>query len=260
MREEPLIFAVDAGNSRIKWGLHGDSGWQRQGWVKTEDAAELKEAWREIEAPRQIIVSNVAGEETKACLEAALKHWGIAPQWIHAQDFQCGVSNGYDQPEQLGADRWAALIAARHLHKGCCLVVTIGTALTADALSQRGEFLGGMIVPGLTLMREALAGKTAGIAPYGGMLAQGGFKPFPTNTADAVYSGALCALAGTVKRMAAQLAAASGTRPLCILSGGAAHLLLPHLNIPLRRVDNLVLEGLIRIAQEGNPNQSKKGD
>lgn len=247
-----MIFAVDAGNSRIKWGLYDGSGWQRQGWVKTEDAAQLKEAWQEIEAPRRIIVSNVAGEEAKTCLEAAFGHWKIAPQWVRSQGVQCGVSNGYDRPDQLGADRWAALIAARHLHQGCCLVVNIGTALTADALSQRGEFLGGVIVPGMTLMREALAGKTAGIAPSGGVLAPGVFKPFPTNTADAVYSGALCALAGTVKRMAAQLAAASGAKPLCILSGGAAHLLLPHLNIPLRRVDNLVLEGLIRIAQENN--------
>ena len=77
---------------------------------------------------------------------------------------QCGVRSSYVDPAALGPDRWAALIGAWHLTGGACVVVNAGTTMTVDALNGEGVFLGGCIVPGAALMREALARDTANLA------------------------------------------------------------------------------------------------
>ena len=88
----------------------------------------------------------------------------VSPLYIRPQRSQCSVSNGYDEADRLGSDRWAALIAAHHLHPDRdLLVVQAGTAVTIDTLSAQGNFRGGMIVPGFRLMLDALARSTAGL-------------------------------------------------------------------------------------------------
>lgn len=241
-----MILAVDAGNSRIKWGLHDGGNWLAQGNVAHGEIPSLATAWHELPHFTSIIISNVAGEPVRTALLAQLEGFG-RPHWVVARREQCGVKNGYGRPEQLGSDRWAALIAAWHLYRSACLVVNAGTALTADALSDDGVFLGGIIVPGPALLREALAGKTAGIGPEAGE-----FRRFPANTADAVHSGALQALAGAVERMAVELENSVRRPPRVLLTGGAAHLLPGLLNRPVRLGDNLVLQGLIHIALQGS--------
>jgi len=61
------------------------------------------------------------------------------PEWVHGEPERCGVRSRYERPEQLGPDRWAALIAARALRHAPCLVVNAGTATTVDALSADGR-------------------------------------------------------------------------------------------------------------------------
>jgi type III pantothenate kinase len=135
------------------------------------------------------------------------------------------------------------LIAARHIAPEGCVVVNAGTAMTVDALTADGVFLGGLIVPGLTTMLRALSESTAAIGE-----ARGNYRDIPKNTPDAVYSGALSAMAGAVRHMNALLAGEEKREPTCLLSGGDAQLLLPLLSAKTRKVDNLVLDGLIRIA------------
>lgn len=237
-----MILAVDAGNTRIKWGLHDGGVWLEKGWSNTADSARLSDAWSGISAPGQIVVSNVAGPAVRNQIELACKRWPVEIQWIKATDCQCGVRNGYENFSQLGSDRWAALIAARSMLHEACIVANVGTAMTVDALSSDGVFMGGIIVPGLMAMRSALAESTAAIEVSGGS-----FKAFPGNTADGVYTGALSAMAGAVERMAEELHRAQGRLPLRVLSGGDAESLLPLLSGNAMMVDNLVLEGLIRI-------------
>jgi type III pantothenate kinase len=153
------------------------------------------------------------------------------------------VRNCYTQPLSLGTDRWASLIAAWALQKRACLVVGSGTATTIDALSDRGEFLGGLILPGIALMQRALAGATAQLQVAGGE-----YPAFPQNTADAMSRGALLATCGAIGLQYARLAASDAQVLLC---GGAAPLLAEHLNLPLQVQDNLVLQGLLIIAREG---------
>lgn len=239
------LLAVDSGNTRIKWGLHDGHGWLQQGVVAQSGSALLGQEWQSLPEPARIMVSNVAGEQTKTELARLFSRWEAKPQWVAASAYQCGVRNYYADPAQLGSDRWAALVAAWRLQRQGCLVVNAGTAMTVDALSDTGEFLGGIIVPGLELMQKALTANTASLK-----LGAGEFRDYPDSTADAIYSGGVQALAGAVERMVILLTATLGHAPDCIMSGGAAPLLLARLNIPARIADNLVLEGLVAIAEE----------
>lgn len=238
-----MILAVDAGNTRIKWGLHDGNSWLSKGWVATATVPDLGDAWKGLAAPDLVVVSNVAGLQVVKQIEAACKGWPAKIQWVAAVANQCGVRNGYEIPSQLGSDRWAALIAARAVAPEGCVVVNAGTAMTVDALTAEGVFLGGMIIPGLASMLRVLVESTVAIEEGGGQ-----YRDLPKNTPDAVYSGALSAMVGAVWHMNALLAGEIKRAPTCLLSGGDAQLLLPLLSGRTRMVDNLVLDGLVRVA------------
>lgn len=233
-----MILCLDAGNSRLKCGLHDGSGWRMQGALHYDAfddlVAELPER------PTRIFACNVAGEAIRLRIEALAGRLDLPLDWLTSSSAACGVTNGYDTPGQLGADRWAALIAAHALHAGPSVVVMAGTATTIDALEGSGRFRGGLILPGLSLMCTTLARNTADLPN-----AVGRYRPQPTNTDDAIVSGAIHATLGAIERLRATL----GREALCLLSGGAAAELAPHMNPPCRLIDNLVLEGLARYGQ-----------
>ena len=240
-----MILAVDAGNSRVKWALHDGRSFVREGWVAHADFDALDAQWSSLPAPSSIVIANVAGDETGQRLRKCLERWPIAPRWASSARSQAGVTNCYDEPSQLGVDRWAALIGARAHSSDPCIVVNAGTAMTVDALGAQGEFIGGIIVPGFNLMHESLAANTARLSAE-----RGNFTPFPRATRDAITSGAIQALCGAIERMRDAMLAAGHREPVMIFSGGAGELVARHLGRPVRIVDKLVLEGLVRIAIE----------
>lgn len=235
-----MILAIDCGNTRLKWGVRDGAAWRAQGALDYADLPGLAGLLRSQPRAGRAVVANVAGARVGELVGAALVALRIPVVWVSGRAEQCGVRNLYDNPEQLGADRWAALIGARQLHPAPCLVVCAGTATTADVLDAEGNFQGGLILPGLDLMRQALAHNTAQLP-----LAEGKFVGLPRNTADAIVSGCLHAQAGALERMFAQVADRPGA--LCLVSGGAAAQFHDLLRIPKRQVDNLVLEGLAHI-------------
>jgi type III pantothenate kinase len=230
-----LVLCLDSGNTRVKWGLRQGETWIDRGTTSVEGLAAVS-----VMADR-VVACNVAGTAAQLAIESLAVRLGARLDWVKSQAKQCGVINGYEQPQQLGADRWAALIGARGRHGGTCLVVNAGTATTVDVLGSDGNFRGGLILPGVTMMRVALASNTAQLP-----VAAGNFRQLPTNTVDAIASGALAATLGAIERMFAPLAAEPDA--LCLLSGGAAPSLLPHLTIAHRLIPDLVLEGLAIMA------------
>lgn len=237
------ILAIDAGNTRIKWAWFDGERWMQQSWIASADAERLGAALAALPAPDRIVISNVAGSAIRDHIIAALNPFRVDPHWIKSEAQQCGVTSSYGDPAQLGSDRWAALIGAWHLFRGPCVVVSAGTTVTVDALSGEGVFLGGLIVPGVDLMRSALAQNTAQLK-----LQAGRYTYFPDSTGDAIMSGAINAVVGSVERMLHFMEEAGQIAPLVVLSGGAAALLEPLLNARIEVVDNLVLDGLVRIA------------
>ena len=250
-----MILAIDAGNSRVKWGWlepAANGNWQdAYKWqsIATVSLIEFAASSDHVnpfsvthEDPERIIISNVAGEGAAQLLVNWTSIFEAEPLWVHAEAKRCGVSNSYERPEVLGADRWAALIAARALHNGPCLVVNAGTATTVDMLTAEGVFLGGAILPGVELMRFVLHEHTGRLP-----IQEGTHRDTPRNTVDAIETGCRHAQAGAVERMYRVFRDMGGT-PLCIVGGGAGRALVDQLSMPRRYVENLVLEGLAHIA------------
>ena len=249
-----MNLVIDAGNSRVKWGWHDGNDWAS---VATVSLIEFAAANHDInpfaathEDPERIVISNVAGEGAHQLIVNWTSIFEAVPLWLRGEPARCGVRSRYDDPGQLGPDRWAALVAARALHDGDCVVVNAGTATTVDLLSAEGDFLGGVILPGVDLMRFVLHEHTGKLP-----IQEGRFRVTPTSTLDAIETGCRHAQAGAVERMVRS--AAPGA--LCLVSGGAGPALIEQLDIPTRYVENLVLEGLARVAAS-EPRRLPAGD
>ena len=166
-----------------------------------------------------------------------------------ASEAEAGLVHGYDFPARLGADRWVAMIGARHhmLRRGPArpiILVMVGTAVTVEAIDQHGRFLGGLILPGHGIMLRALESGTAGLhVPTGDVV------EFPTNTSDALTSGGTFAIAGACERMYQNLFRHCDMQPLCLMTGGAGWKMLPSMTRPYELVESLIFDGLLVIAQ-----------
>jgi type III pantothenate kinase len=248
-----MFLAIDIGNTRLKWALYRSAqpgaAMQAAGAVFLETIDVLAETdWRDLPVPAAMLGSNVAGDAVRRRVEEQLELWDIAPRWVVPGARAAGVSNGYDHPTRLGADRWAALAGARWhvLRRGellPALVVMVGTAVTVDSLDVQGRFLGGLIMPGFGLMLRALEQGTSGLrVPTGEVV------DFPTNTSDALMSGGAHALAGAIERIHRRLVAhCAGAQPLCLMTGGAAVKMSPITDLAFETVDSLIFDGLLAL-------------
>ena len=254
------FLAIDIGNTRLKWALFAQpipgQPPLRHGAVFLETIDELAETdWATLEPPDQMLGCVVAGEAVRRRVEEQMELWDVTPRWVVSAAAEAGVTNGYDHPSRLGADRWVALAGtrARVMAEAAirgqpprpALVVMVGTAVTVDALSADGHFLGGLILPGFGLMLRALEMGTAGLKVPTGETVE-----FPTNTSDALMSGGVSAIAGAVERQHKRLSARAGATPLVLITGGAAVKLAPALDLEFEVVDSLLFEGLVAIEAE----------
>lgn len=236
-----MMVLVDAGNTRVKWGVWGGRDWHARGAL-THDALDALPTLALRWGATEVVACSVAGAAVDAAIEAAVRAAGGQLRWFRSTAACAGVSNGYARPAQLGADRWAALIGAWDLLGADCLVVSAGTATTVDRLCVRdgqARFVGGVILPGFDLMRDALARNTARLPQ-----ARGAWAAWPDNTDDAIVSGCLQAQVGAIERLHRQ---AGGDCPV-LLTGGGGDRLASLLAIPFTHVDDLVLRGLLRAA------------
>lgn len=232
---------LDAGNSRLKWAVVEDGHWHATG---CSDYADWSTLTAHLETDARCFIASVAGAAQEERLAAILEAAGRTPLWLQAEASFGGVKNSYLNPVQLGVDRWMGLVAARQRTDEAVLVVSVGTAMTVDALAAEGIFLGGLIVPGFQLMRQALLQGTARVEA-----AAGDWQAFPGTTADAVQSGIIAALCGAIAQQHARLAEVAGVTPRCLLTGGDAEKVLTHLRIPAEHVPALVLEGIEYVAR-----------
>ena len=243
-----MILCIDAGNSRVKWGWYeaepgGEARWSSIANVSLIEFAASSDHINPFSAthenPSRILISNVAGEGAHQLIVNWTSIFEAGPEWVRGERERCGVRSRYDPPEVLGPDRWAGLIAARALEpRRACLVVNAGTCTTIDALTADGEFTGGLILPGIDLMRFVLHEHTGRLP-----LQEGRFTSAPRNTLDAIESGCRHAQAGAVERMYRAMTPDSA----CLVSGGGGPALIERLDLPCQFVENLVLEGLARI-------------
>ncbi len=243
------LLAIDAGNTRVKWALHDGESWAEKGSAPTQ---EVRSHGLTLAIPhvQHIVVSNVAGDQVREALVSFANLAGAPMQVIESLASACGITNAYREPQRLGTDRWAALVGARHLFPGHepTLVILAGTALTVDAIDASGQHLGGIIVPGESLMQTALTQGTAQLRED-----LGAAPPFPASTAEAISRGVMDALAGAIERFRQRTVEHCGDAPTPIGQGGALAALIPNLPFPVAIHDNLIFEGLRALAQHLNP-------
>jgi type III pantothenate kinase len=233
---------LDAGNTRVKWAVVEGGQWREQGHAGYTDLSELS---RCLAVGLDCTIASVAREQHENRIGRVLAPLSIVPKWLVTESRFLDVKNTYAYPQQLGVDRWMGLIAARQRFQAPVLVVSVGTAMTVDAMTADGVFLGGLIVPGITLMQQALRQGTARVTEM-----EGAWQAFPRTTADAVRSGSVTALCGAIQLQHARLAEIAGCMPRCVLTGGDADRLMPHLTLEVEHAPALVLEGMERVTRE----------
>lgn len=259
-----MLLVIDSGNTRTKWALIDDSGPNHAGEMLAPEFC-LNNALSQSTLPlaaqkaSRVLIANVAGELIAQQIKQLIAP--IKPYFVVAQQQVCAVTNQYEQADKLGADRWAALIAAWQMSQQATLVVNAGTAITIDSLvkSEAGSkagskalFLGGTILPGFRLMQAALMQNTAQLN-----VGEGAYSDFPTNTQNAIQTGCLNAALGAILIQLQQLQKRSDLSPKIIISGGDASIIFNALITQLKIVEkqvmmaeNLVLQGLAILGKE----------
>lgn len=243
-----MILLIDAGNTRIKldWMKAGNESRAGRSIAFSLAEAEAARDWLEAlpQPPSHAWGVNVAGDAVAAALESLL---GPPVRWVKAGALAQGVVNGYREPVQLGADRWAAMLGLawheRRRRAGaldsraaapegldtrvCALLASFGTATTIDTLrpmaaGRQGaggetgfEFPGGLILPGPAMMLSSLSAGTANLP-----LARAEAALYPTHTHQAIATGVAAAQAGAVLRQWLAGLAQCGRPPELYVSGG----------------------------------------
>lgn len=248
------ILLLDVGNSRIKWALmHGDrigrlhaaTPGTRPG---TPPAALLRALPVHLDAIH--LVSVARKSRTRALARALRRATGARVVILATTARAAGVRCGYREPWRLGADRWAGVIGAYHLHtpRRAAVVVDVGTALTIDFVSRSGQHGGGVIVPGPELMVASLLQGTHGIRARAARDRHGAPTLFARSTYEALVEGSRQAIAALITRARAEAGRRYGPDVALVLTGGGAQALRPWLRRPYRVVPDLVLRGLAALA------------
>jgi type III pantothenate kinase len=245
-----MNLLIDIGNSRIKWATLVDGEWAATGDSvhKGQDPDTSFEFLSGIDTkPGAVRVANVTGEAMARTAVAAVRaRWQMPVEFAESQAAAGPVRNGYHDHRQMGVDRWLAILAAFDRCRGPVCVVDAGTAVTIDQVDGDGKHLGGVILPGPGLMRQALFRDTGDIENLAGI--EGGpvradELTLGRTTGAAIDGGALAAISGLIERCGEQLRQRSGDSAL-VLTGGDSERIITHLQSGADHRPLLVLEGL----------------
>jgi type III pantothenate kinase len=249
-----MILVIDVGNTRLKWAWLTSNGLSDQQAVVHRDAkaamwtAALFESGQK---PTRVLVSNVAGPAmAKTLTRLSKKAFRITAEFITAAPEYHGLHNGYLDATLLGADRWLGLVGAWTRARSALCVVDAGTAVKVDSVDGSGQHLGGLIIPGIHMMREALMSKTSDIAKAAEHSTPSLAGVLANNTIGAVSRGAVFAVAGMADRAAEIIEQSTGVKPKLLITGGDAGMITGAMRTKGEIVPDLVLQGLAVIAAQ----------
>jgi type III pantothenate kinase len=235
-----INLLVDSGNTRLKWALLQEGGLVT-GYALVNQQLnrhELVETWNILTPPEHLAIACVSSSPLlELVLAVAVELWpAIKIVQVSSQAHAFGVHNAYQQPEKLGVDRWLALVAVRNLYQKPACIVDCGTAITVDLIDADGKHQGGLISPGLTLMKKSLAAGTAAL-----QFRETNYDFGPANhTEAAIYSGTLAAAVGLIEHVLTKQSNAMSV----ILTGGDAEIIAKQLGVKPVVDPDLVLRGL----------------
>ncbi|MET8994446.1 type III pantothenate kinase [Amycolatopsis sp. Hca4] len=255
-----MLLTVDVGNTNIVLGLW--SGRELVGdWRMRTDARmtadELALTVRGLLGPHADAVTGISALSTVPAVLRELRvmlgrYYAGVPKIVVEPGVRTGVALLVDNPKEVGADRLVNTLAAHHLHNTACVVVDFGTSTNVDAISARGEFLGGAFAPGIEISVDALALRAAALrkvelVPPRSVIGK--------NTVECLQSGILYGFAGQVdglvRRIVRELAPGGTEKVAVLATGGLAPLVLDESETITDHVPELTLLGL-RLAYERN--------
>lgn len=256
-----MLLVVDVGNTHVVLGVYKEKQLLNHWRIKTEQdhtADELAVMLSGLLAMDNLILRDISGIIVACVVPPMVPAWerlakGLAlpPLFVNDQRLSLGMPVLIDHPEELGADRLVNAVAAYERYHTALVVVDFGTATTFDCISEDGAYLGGVIVPGITISLDALFQRAAKLPRVD--ISKPPRTVIGKNTVDAVKSGVLYGYAGLVdglvKRIGAELAPAL---PRIIATGGLAELISPYTESIQETIPLLTLEGLLLIHERNN--------
>ena len=245
-----MILLLDLGNTALKWALSHQHEFSQHGRVEHHDlhVSELEALWQALPRPDSVVIASVGSSSAYAQVETLVdKLWDRGLLRLQTRAKCAGVRNAYTVSEDLGVDRWAAMIAARNMLSGAFCVIDCGTAITIDLVEEDGQHQGGVILPGLVMMQDSLIGSTH--LPLD-KVENSGRLALANNTRDAVANGVRYACVAAIDRIVQESVQRSGKEPSCVITGGDSERILPLLQEPCLHEPDLVLKGMDIIARE----------
>ena len=246
-----FLLAIDVSNTHTKLGVYAEDRLVRHWRVRTEHERTADEygvlllglfaaSGATVQEIDGVIVASVVPPMNSTIDELARKYFGHEPMHV-GPGIKTGMPILYDNPKEVGADRIVNSVAAYERYQDACIVVDFGTATTFDCVSKRGEYLGGVIPPGLGIALDALCAKTAKL-PKVELV-----KPprvVGKTTVHAIQAGAIYGYGALVDGLVDRIRGEIGADARVVATGGFASLLAPE-SRTIESVDEFItLEGL----------------
>jgi type III pantothenate kinase len=248
-----VLLAVDVGNTQTVLGLFAGAELRDSWRIATEaqrtgdELGVLFERLVDVEDLEGLCLSSTVPSLVRE-YERLAERWARAPLLVLGPGVRTGIEIRHDAPREIGPDRIANAVAAKERYGGPCIVVDFGTSTNFDVVSAAGEYVGGVLAPGIEISMDALFERAA-------RLVKVDFVEPPTvigkTTATALQSGLVYGFAGQVDGIVERIRGELGDGAPAIGTGGLAELIARHART-IERVDpDLTLQGL-RLVWERN--------